>query len=303
MRVTTLLLSLGSLSLASSLFTSPTFMWSPMKDVCPNGKEYVTNTISFSNIVETASYIGGFKTEIKHPVLKSMIASSGRPDVISIFLHPNLRTDEVSHFRNSFEHIQHLLNDMPSSVTIPYVSGDASPSTFLESVAASAPSSNFILISNVGLGNFKPAASLSQSVSELDKLIPNNGKVTFIIVNLETYGAYKDTDIKGNVKLVQDITDKVSTLTQDKYVGLFTSFSSFYPHPEIVHQRRVLAAPAGNSTAKTVKVGLYVTSDIMAFLIILGFMIFLYFLGLSSLLNITGPSGKEVQPPPVGREM
>jgi hypothetical protein len=53
--------------------------------------------------------------------------------------------------------------------------------------------------------------SLAQAVSELDRLIPNNGKITYVIVNLNANGANKvaDMQLSGKVAISMFVVSSI----------------------------------------------------------------------------------------------
>jgi len=191
-------------------------------------------------------------------ILKNYISPTMDPEVVILFLEPELRSEDLSVYASSFTNLKNLLKTEKSSLYAPFVDLELS----LESTVLSLVDTT---VSNSGkvfhVGGSRPSFAQSRpktviNIADVQEIITEysqiftNSKTDLIIVYLSSNGAsqekFKETDTVIN--LVHTIISSSTT----KYVALYTALSYADPHLQMdyssSHLKRSLSQ-TGNNTA------------------------------------------------------
>jgi len=249
-------LSLVAGSLASH---SPAFFWSGRANMGLAGGDHF-NEIGGADLQQAITALSG-ATSLP-PLVSSAPAQA--PEVQVVFMYDMLSTEDVrSHGGAAFPKLQKLMAEAPSSLSVPFTTRSASaPLHFAGAKVV-------------------PAAYAESYLTEYPQLA-KNGKTDIMLVNLPmSVKAGKRDDYIANDDLVGRVTAAVAKATEGNYAVLLTGATG--SDVEHVTMRRRL------QSADSPTVGLRITPNLMAALMVSFLLIIVFLSGFCCLFSLQTP--------------
>ena len=212
--------------------TTPALFWS-------NYNYLAQKNLELNELLTDADVVQAIQRN-DNTITKYFNAASQKPEVIAIFLEPQMRTEYFSYLAMAhhgsnggvFSQLKTLLDKSSSSLTLPYVTGTVGNSLVDSLVASLAPQATVTVISNKQSNlpeslktkkavSFATFGSQFQSNQNSDWEILNNGVTDLIVV------CFDDERDQLNAKLFEKdgdvVSSVISSIQSANYLAVFTS--------------------------------------------------------------------------------
>jgi hypothetical protein len=282
-----------ALFLAPSAFSinppMPAFIWDGTEGLLQSSTE-ITDSFSTSSLVDFVKYSAGSVSEAPEP-FKSFVIRAQLPEVLFVFVQPELHTSQVSAFgaaykRNSdggsFSNLKTFIETTPS-LTIPYVYqvGDESLIEELKKVE------------NVHFVDAENAPAYLHGRQSLFR----DSKADVVVIQFSSLEANQNLQqkLRRDDSLMEQIIRKAQTHA-GKYIAVYTSNSptlttheatTFAKSQMLLSVKTLKASDYSNSTSSD---ALYMTPGILSGLLISFLLIFISSCGITALFALKTPS-------------
>jgi len=191
-------------------------------------------------------------------IIKNYFSPTLDPEVVVLFLEPELRSEQLSVHASSFTNLKYLLKNEKSSLFAPFVDLEFSlDNTVVSLIDTTITNEGNVFYVGESLPPFAQRGAPSRTFTDINDfkefitkntIIFTNSKTDLIIVYLHSDASqdkFKETDL--DIKLVHTIISSSTT----KYVALYTALSYADPHLKMdfssSHQKRSLSQETNSS--------------------------------------------------------
>jgi len=239
---------------------SPAFIWSGRPGAGLLGGDYL-HEVTGTELQKTVE--GLASGAVAQPLLNKVPA--GTPEVLAVFLHDELATDDVrTHGTNAFPVLQKLMADSPTSLSIPFTTRTGSLSFE---------------------GATRVAADQAERYLEQNPTLATNGKTDVLLIPLRVDARANPLRAHGFAEhdaLVGRVAAAVAKATGGNYVALLTGARSHDGFKHVTMRRQL-------TEAETPQVGLRISPQLFAGLMVSFLLIVIFLNGFCCLFSLQTP--------------
>eukprot|EP00742_Colponemidia_sp_Colp-10_P001929 GILJ01002060.1.p1 GENE.GILJ01002060.1~~GILJ01002060.1.p1 ORF type:complete len:312 (+),score=67.54 GILJ01002060.1:93-1028(+) len=196
----------------------PTLLWSGKSHFDGVNKQHV-NHMNSAELLQALHALG---TNSQHAALNSAELRT-KPEIVTIFLKDNLRTDDLVRGRaDSFEALKSLMQQSSSSLSIPYCFREQALSLrdMLPAHSAQVLIASDAAIADSALPGHVSTTSLKDLLVHLrsQSAFASNGATNYLILDLDSAADKTNEDA-----LVRELSSLLHEMTSGNYVGVYTA--------------------------------------------------------------------------------